>query len=455
MSHQFNFTDAHGNIIIDRQRYLGLHYVDGQRRLSYPTLGHLLAEQNIKRHVLAEEMRLLYVALTRAREHLILLGSGSAKTLEPFSPGLTPEHFSRREPPESFELAEGRSWLDWLVPTLASLGPDDLQFLGPTAHPELTACQATFLVSAYEPDTFAEDIFAEDFGKHRRRGGLKLEQIASLAPPDEPFGSAPFGSSAQGREHGEPVEPLAPDEELARSLSLMEQPYRYEELADMPAVLPLTERKRLFEPASDEDLEELAQVFGQAKTLTELSDLLSAKTGRLSATQIGSLNHLFLQNIDLTRPCDLQDLQQQAKGFTELGLFDKDTLAVLDLEGAAGFFASRIGRTMLANPSAVYREIPFVLAIAPDELVKGVPAAGPADSPLLRGIIDALIVEDSRATIVDFKTDRVTGPELLQRTESYRWQMQMYSRAVQDILGWPVARKILYFLSPRELVTLD
>ena len=110
---------------------------------------------------------------------------------------------------------------------------------------------------------------------------------------------------------------------------------------------------------------------------------------------------------------------------------------------------------MLANPSTVYREIPFILAIAPDELVKGVSVAGPADRPLLRGIIDALIVEDSQATIVDFKTDRVTGPQLLQRAQSYRWQMQMYSRAVQDILGWPVTRKILYFLSLRELITLD
>ena len=434
LSHQFNFTDAQANIIIDRQRYLGLHYVDRQRQSSYPTLGHLLAEQNIKRHVRAEEMRLLYVALTRAKEHLILVGSGQAGKLAPFGSQANHEELTGHEPPEAFELADGRSWLDWLIPVLASLGPSDLQFVGPEEHPQITRGSAAFVVSAYEPDTFDEDIFAEDSGKHRWRGGLTLEHIASLEPP---------------------AESVEPDKELARSLKLIDQPYAYEELSHMPAVVPVTERKRLFDAAADEDLEAPGPAYGRAETLAGLPDPLSAKSGQLSPTQIGSLNHLFLQKVDLARPCDLKDLQQQSQNMSQMGLFDEDSLAVLDIEGAAGFFASEIGKAMLAKPPTVYREIPFVLAIEPGELIEGVEAQGPADKPLVRGIIDVLIVEDSQATIVDFKTDRVSGDELTQRAKAYRWQMQMYGMAVQDILGWTVARKVLYFLSPRELVSID
>ena len=183
--------------------------------------------------------------------------------------------------------------------------------------------------------------------------------------------------------------------------------------------------------------------------------MLSANSGELSAAQIGSLNHLFLQKVDLTRSCDLQDLQQQGQKLAKQGLFESSSLAVLDFEGIVEFFASEIGKKMLAKPGAVYREIPFILAIEPGEIVKGTEAQGPADCPLVRGVIDALIVEDGRATIVDFKTDRVRGEDVGQRSENYRWQMQMYGRAVKDILGWNVTRKVLYFLKPGQSVTIN
>ncbi|NIA07547.1 MAG: helicase-exonuclease AddAB subunit AddA, partial [Actinobacteria bacterium] len=434
LSRSFNFTDAHGNIIIDRDRYLGLHYVDRQQQTAYPTLGHRLAERNIKKHVLAEEMRLLYVAMTRAKEHLILVGSGSENKLEPFSPEALNRQISGCDPPGPCELAAGKSWLNWLVPTLASLGPADLQFGGPVTHPELTHGKSTFVVSSYEPEVFAEDIFAEDFGKHHRRGGLTLEQIASLEPP---------------------AEEIKPDKDLIESLAIIEQPYRYEGLSGMPAVVPITERKRLFEAGADEDLDAAGQIQGWDEALVGLPELLSAKSGELSAAQIGSLNHLFLQKVDLTRTCNLQDLQQQAQKMAKQGLFESDSLDVLDFKGIEEFFVSEIGKTMLAKPESVYREIPFILAIEPGEIVKGTEAQGPADCPLLRGVIDVLIVEDGQATIVDFKTDRVRGKDINQRAEHYRWQMQMYGRAVKDILGWVVSRKVLYFLRPRQSVTIN
>ena len=102
----------------------------------------------------------------------------------------------------------------------------------------------------------------------------------------------------------------------------------------------------------------------------------------------------------------------------------------------------------------VYREIPFVLAIEPGELAQGTEAAGLEDRPLVRGIIDGLIVEDGRVTIVDFKTDRVSREALARRASEYKWQMDMYARAVENILTMDAVRKVLYFLSLRELVQM-
>ena len=145
----------------------------------------------------------------------------------------------------------------------------------------------------------------------------------------------------------------------------------------------------------------------------ELPNFISAKPPTLSAAQIGSLNHLFLQKIDLTRPCHRQDLQQQAQQLAKLGLFDESALAVLDIEAAESFFASEIGKTILANPSAVYREIPFILAITPSELTEPVQADSSADKPLFRGIIDVLIIQDDQATIVVLLMQRLQARILL------------------------------------------
>ena len=434
LSRGFNYKDSHGNIIIDRQCYLGLHYVDRAGRTARATLGHRLAERNIKKHVLAEEMRLLYVAMTRAKEHLILVGSGRENELDPFLPDAGGEQVVGHARPEPFEVARGKSWLDWLIPALASLETGDLQFAGSVAHPKLSEGESTFVVSSYELGTFAEDIFAEDFGRHHRRDGLTLEKIAAMELP---------------------AEGIEPDEELSESLSMMERPYRYATLTQMPAAIAATERKRLFEAGADEELDAAGAVHVASETVLELPELAAVKTGTLSAAQIGSLNHLFMQKIDLAGACDVEGLSEQARKMADQGLFDSASAAELDIEGAAAFFATEPGQAMLAGPGCVYREIPFVLAVEPGEIIEGAQAEGLGDWPLLRGVIDALIVEDGAATIVDFKTDRVSGADVAARAEQYRWQLRMYGRAVKDILGVEVARKVLYFMKPRKLITIE
>ena len=136
------------------------------------------------------------------------------------------------------------------------------------------------------------------------------------------------------------------------------------------------------------------------------------------------------------------------------GLLEEKALEVVDIAGAASFFGTDIGKVMRSEAAKVYREIPFVLAIEPGELAEGAEAAGLEDRLIVRGIIDALIVEDGRATIVDFKTDRISKEALAQRAKEYEWQLEMYGRAVEDILQVAKVRKVLYFLSRRELVEM-
>ena len=320
-----------------------------------------------------------------------------------------------------------------MVAVLASLAPGELEVVGDEVHPELGGGRAVFVVSVHEAGQFAEDIFAKSRGRHHKRAGLLLGDIAELKT-----------------KAGLP----GPGAELAQSLELMDKAYAHERLANLPAVVAAGERKRLFEAGDDDELEGVSRME-RAGELAQLKTVLGQETRGLSAAEIGSVNHLFMQKVDLGRSCDGEDLRQQAKQMVAEGVLDEQAVEVLDIAGAESFFAGELGRAMRGNPQGVYREIPFVLAIGPGELAKGVEAIEQLDRPIVRGIIDVLIVEeDGRATIVDFKTDRVSKEELAERAEKYRWQMEMYGRAVKDILGVENVRKMLYFLGRREVVEM-
>ena len=114
---------------------------------------------------------------------------------------------------------------------------------------------------------------------------------------------------------------------------------------------------------------------------------------------------------------------------------------------------------LLATPLAeemrraqrILREYPFTVLLPADAVD---PAAGSGDRILLQGIVDCCFFTPEGITVVDFKTDRVSGGEILRRAESYRPQLEAYSHALERVLEQPVKRRVLYFLYPGETVEI-
>ena len=116
-------------------------------------------------------------------------------------------------------------------------------------------------------------------------------------------------------------------------------------------------------------------------------------------------------------------------------------------------------RRLMASPLAeelrqakeVWREYPFTVLLDAAE-VDAEAAAG--DKVLLQGVVDCCFAAANGLTVVDFKTDRVSGGEVRLRAERYRPQIEAYSRALERVLERPVKRRVLYFLYPGEAVEL-
>ena len=119
-------------------------------------------------------------------------------------------------------------------------------------------------------------------------------------------------------------------------------------------------------------------------------------------------------------------------------------------EVLSAFFASPLGREVCSS-ATLRREFKFSILVPARDYW---PQAGAGEEVLLQGVVDCFFETAEGITVVDFKTDRVAGEALRQRAEEYRPQLEAYSRALEEITGRPVCRRVLWFFSENRGVEM-
>ncbi|MFQ5429732.1 MAG: helicase-exonuclease AddAB subunit AddA [Phycisphaerae bacterium] len=432
---RFNLSDARGSILFDRRLGLGLKAVDVQRRIIYPTLPHRLVSEAAKTESLAEELRVLYVAFTRARERLVLIGTGKPPTPDQETPGPLP----------LLERRGANCPLDWVSRALAVQKPEHVS--GPEDGP--APAEALFAVWSYTADEMARWSIESEPNPDTT---ARLERLARMEPV-------------------EPNQPAAPDADtIERVTRRLTTTYPARALTRVPAVAAASVLKRRWNDLEDETepIDAMPGVSGVvtarpgAETRADSprstrrfkSPAFLDATARPEPTALGTWTHTLLQYIDLSRPCDPADLKGQLADLVTRGILTRREADGIDLAGVAWFFSTPLGGRLGANGTRVRREWPFVLGVDPTRYDPAAVARGPDDVLLVRGIIDVLFDDGSGWEILDYKTDQVDGAALQERAKDYEGQLQIYAAAVEAVWKHRPRRKWLVFLSAREIVQL-
>ena len=379
LAHQFNKSDSADTVLVHRQLGLGPKYTDLERRVEYPTLARTAISQRLSREMRSEEMRLLYVAMTRAKERLFLTASVKHpdKLLDMLSANL-----SSPMPPEL--LIQANSPLNWLL------------------------CAAL-----------------ADGGRHLR---LSVAESVDAALP-----------AVQELKPGE-----ADPEALAALRRCLAFRYPYAEAAALPSKVTATGLRAHEEP--DEDAVSLTHAPRQRLRLPELS----GEERPLRATEKGVATHLVLQCMDFARTQSLEQVQQEIERLHAARFLSDREARAVNPGAIVRLFASPLGERM-RRAQEVHREFKFSLLCDAQELY----GSAPGEELLLQGVVDCFLVEDGEITVIDYKTDAVfSRAEALERAKGYRAQIEAYARALERICGLPVRQKLLYFLTPGELVEL-
>jgi ATP-dependent helicase/nuclease subunit A len=396
-----NLSDCNGSILVDRHAYLGLSAVDEAKQIRYPSLASMLVETRLRQQSLAEELRVLYVAMTRAKEHLILTGTCSDSKVDSWT-----SRFGGHVGAFSADtVLSARTMLDWI---------------GPVSAAEL----GIFDIHRYT----AEDLTLWPSPQSMRPAESERQQrLARL----EPLSPAP-----------------ASDAKADRVLARLGSRYEFEAYAEVPAsqsVSVIAKEGRVAYGAKSISLEPLVEFR------TELAPPRSLRTDlKPTAADAGSATHLLLQHLDFARSCDTADLKGQLQSLIERRLITPAAASAVDLDSVCWLVLSSVGTLIREHRGTLLREVPVYFARDPENL----PApTDPLDRVMIRSRLDVLIPTQRGYEIVDYKTDRVTSETLPARIEFYQSQMNLYRDALVAVVGEPPAAIHLAFLNARSVHT--
>ena len=410
LDRQFNEADAKSTILFHPGLGLGPKRTDRARGVRYTTIARDAAALCLRRQLRAEEMRLLYVAMTRAEHKLILFTAvnGRGGSLA----GLAGQ---AQCPPPPRQMGAARSMAEWvLTPVLC--------------RRDSTALWAG--LDAPRPEPPAEEGFAWDV---RLLSGAAFEQAQGLG------GEAPAEEGALRLPGG-----------LAERLG-----WRYPHGASAAIASKLT-ATQLKGRVKDEEVAEdgvglRSAVPGPAAPQTTLRRPVFEGRRPLTPAQRGTALHMVMQYLDYGRTGSLEEVAGEIARLAAGQYITLQQGEAVNPADILGFFRSELGQR-LRKSRRVEREFKFsLLAPAADYY----PEAEPGEEVLLQGVVDCWFVEeDGTVTVVDFKTDRVAGDGVERRAEQYRPQLDAYTQALAQATGAAVGRRCLWFFSAGRAVEL-
>lgn len=395
LSKGFNLEDSKEPILFDSELGIASNAMDPQKRYSYPSIQKLAISKKEKAETVSEELRILYVAMTRARDRLLMLYS--EKNL---ATHLKTLYLRERYGSEEACSGAARSLGDWIL--------------------------MEALHRAESVPVFSPFIRQENCSLSAQPWDVKIDMLPEALPvyqssPEENVSEIDYG-------------------EILRKL---EYRYPYDRLSGIPSKLAATQLKgsRL-----DGEIMENAEHLYKQKKREFSSSLLSDER---RPDEIGTAVHAAIQYLDY-RKCDSpEQVRQELDRLAEKHFLSPEQRNAVIPEQIYSFVKSDLGKRIL-SADRVIREFKFSVMRPASMLYSD---AGD-DKLMIQGVADCILIEGETLSVIDYKTDRVSPENEQLRAEDYRAQVEFYASALSDVFHLAVKDKIIYFIKNGNAVFL-
>lgn len=396
---QFNMQDLNNKILLHPEIGIGVKYIDYDRQIEYDTLSKQAMKNQIMIETLSEEMRVLYVALTRAKEKLIITGYSTSDKQKEID-----EIIYKYDKLNPIILKKYKSYLDW-IKLVYIYHQEEMKRLA--------------LVQTYNKDEVFKMCDSKDDVENINMRDAMAEQIIKKMS-----------------------EFKIDKEEQERISKLLEYKYRYINATSIPTKTSVTEIKEKMYPVqnlfsiSNEKKEDVVEDEIKMPLF-----LQQDKDTKITNAQKGTLIHLCMQKLDLNKKnYTYNDVKELVDELEVKKIITSKEAEAININKIYQFTRSKIWNEMI-EAKEVQREKPFYINIPAKEIYK----EDLDENVLVQGVIDLYYINSNgELVLVDFKTDYVENRDENILIEKYKVQLDLYKRALRQALNREVDRVYIY-----------
>nr|OTP53471.1 helicase-exonuclease AddAB, AddA subunit [Enterococcus termitis] len=438
MTKEFNLGDLNDRYIFDDRLGVGIRYLDQVDRMLYETLPFLAIKQAKLKKLLSEEMRKLYVALTRAEQKLYLVGSYNNQE-STWKEWLKVSDVQSKVLPSENRLQGKSSLMNWVGMSLIR-------------HHKMSEFQTEHVTEKVAGITEHPAGFCVSFTTEKEI----QEQFATLQFIE---------TSSENETNSGSNDPRV----VKQGLDRLNYIYPYQLSTITTNYQSVSEIKRIFE---DPDNKEIAKIELDDKNTIQPTPMIIHRMseGELgkprfietirkpSALEVGTATHYLLQLLDLTKEPTKKDILELIDELIQTNIIKENVAKQINIEQVLAFYQTNLGQQLLTSPAQVVREQPFSMLLKAEELIKDYPKKTD-DDLLIHGMIDGYIEQEETCLLYDYKTDFVQDigddQEIKKIIQRYKGQLNLYRKALVQATGKQVTQVLLVLLSAGIIIDMD
>ena len=424
MGRNFNTMDFRKDVLYHHELGYGPQIVDFERRISYPSIAKEALKCKINIENISEEMRILYVALTRAKEKLIITSSikDIEQNMHKWSSNISTEKMVSK-----YDILNGKNYMDWMMPAI--IKHKDLEDIRETYN--LSTSISMEDESKWSVKTWSRDDI--DFEKHEKEGIREVLNTMDLSQHDTEY-----------------------YEQIEKKLNFE---YPYLGVVKKAASISVTEIKK-----RQEEYEEQEDSLGLYKHKTTLKKPKflseSQKSEKITGARRGTIVHLIMEVLDFEKVNTESEIKAQIQDLVKRRIITEKESQVLSPRKIMRFFKSPIAKRMLSSKfvkreQKIYTQIKMNDIYLNDEIFKNNRETYENESVMLRGVIDLYFEEDDGLVILDYKTDFVDKNNKKEIIHKYKKQIEIYADVLSKLTGKKVKEKYLYLFGIDKQVKVD
>ena len=398
---KFNKTDQNASVVLHKDLGIGCEYIDMESRVKYNTIPRTVISEKLRMDSVAEEMRILYVAMTRAKEKLIITGVSSAEISKAEEWTMYNDRKDVKLP--VFDIASKNSYMDWIMTAVSrhragqavcDINLSMAQNAGNGLYSHKASFDINFIGRIDESQTVTED--------------EKIETEEDLAFLKDQIGAR------------------------------LGWEYPYLDETDMPSTVSVSDVKRI----------RGIKLSHTVKT----PDFYIDEKG-LSAAERGTAVHTVLEHMDFRKKYEYDDIKELINECREKGILSEAEAETVSIKKIQMFVRSPLYKRIL-DAESIFKEEAFTVAVKPNEIYRGEKNDSDGDI-ILHGRIDCFFIENGEIVIIDYKTDRYNEDSEEELHERYDIQMELYSKAVERATGIRVKECYIYSVESGKAIAVE